>query len=174
MHAQVREPFVAQYEGYAPPPSLPPRPPPHLLAPSEGELLAASLVSTLSCAAGGIVWGALAGALRSSARARRPVWRSALLTAAGAALFEALLQLKGTAHARVRTLGAPDAVAAAPPPYATLRGLAMATSADVALSSVALLAIIQPRRAPFAFGGWALGKLIHLSQEVVIDIEVVE
>ena len=83
----------------------------------------------------------------------------------GASLFEALMRLKLAAFARARQRSGEE-----PPTtghqYGTLRGLAAATSADVAVSSLLLLALIQPHRAPLAFGGWALGRVGMLTSEV--------
>jgi len=151
------EPFVQEYLHYEPPRPLPSRPPSRLLAPDSIELVVGSLWSTLTCGVGGLVWGTLAGSL-ASARARRPVWRSALITAGASAAFEGFLQLKAAILNRARTVGRPDAVAANPPAYTTLRGLAFATSADIGVSAAALLALVQPSRAPLSFGGWAVGR----------------
>ena len=47
-------------------------------------------------------------------------------------------------------------------------------SLDLALSSSVLVAIIQPARFPLAFGGWAIGRLACLSNEVDVAFSVVE
>ena len=64
---------------------------------------------------------------------------------------------------------------AAPVPlYRTLSGLVSGVCADIALSSAVLLALVQPHRAPLTFGGWAIGRLACLSQEVEVAGVVVE
>lgn len=166
--ADLAEPFVAIYREHDAPP-LPPRPPLTAFAPPPAEQLALSLVSVGSCAVGGVVWGTLAGAV-ASARARRPVWRSAVLAAAGAALFEGLMQAKLAVLARWRVMGVPGASPSAPPPYATLRTLALTSSVDLGLSCAVLYALVQPGRAPLTFGGWVLGRAISLSQEATFDV----
>lgn len=200
--ADRQEPFTRRYLQYSSPP-LPSRPPPRTLAPPDYEKLAATIASVMYCGLGGLLWGGLAG-WAPSQRARRPVWRSALLSAAGAVLFEGAMQTKLAAFYRARALGAssgaaPQAVRSssggafggggggpvqgwgggsggqrfgggvAPVPlYGSLRGLVSGVSLDLALSSAILLAIVQPRRAPLAFGGWAIGRLACLSQEVEV------
>ena len=135
-------------------------------------------VSILLCGVGGLLWGTLAG-LTPARRGRTPVWRSSLLAAAGAAAFEGILALKAAAFARARLDGRPGETANAPPPCETLRGLALESSLSLALSAVALGAMVQPNRAPLAFGGWALARLFGLSQgmgfvQVVIEEVPVE
>jgi hypothetical protein len=172
---EIDEPFVRTYREHVAPP-LPARPPQRAFAPSAEEQIALSILSVATCALGGVVWGAVAGAL-ATARARRPVWRSALLTAAGAAFFETLMQTKLALLARARARGVPEATSAIPPPYATLRALVLTTSVDLGMSCAALHALVQPNRVPLAFGGWLIGRGLVLSQELLsVDIieEVVE
>lgn len=189
------EPFNDQYLHYESPP-LPTRPPPDAISPRRLEQIITTVGSAAFCALGGLVWGTLAGA-PTSARARRPIWRSAVGAAAGAVLFEALMNVKVSAFARLRrarsapiqgsmsgstgsgvssanSSSAWAGVSPMPPPYSTVRGLAMATSIDVAVSSAILLAIIQPQRAPLAFGGWLLGRAVFLSQEVELVVDYVD
>lgn len=168
-HGLMDEPFVADYWEHEAPP-LPVRPPLSLFAPQPHERLALSMLSVVCCAAGGLIWGAVAGAVASS-RARRPIWRSALVTLGGAAGFEALMQAKQALLTRWRVKGLPDASAAvsAPPPYGTLRGLALTLSIDLSASCLLLHFLVQPNRAPFAFGGWVIGRAASLSQDVSIE-----
>jgi hypothetical protein len=191
----ANEPFTRAYLDHEPPP-LPARPPPEALAEVlRIEEMANSIASVIYCAVGGLVWGGAVGAL-ASARARRPMWKSALITSCGASLFEGLMRLKmaGLERARraggggrggggleaegtgARGFGDDDGARRVvdvhgPPRYHTLRGFAFTSSADVAVSSLVLLAIIQPARAPMAFGGWTLGRLVMLTQEVEMFFE---
>lgn len=202
----AHEPFTRAYLDYKPPP-LPSRPPPEALAEQlRLEEMANSIASVIYCAVGGLVWGGAVGAL-ASVRARRPVWKSALITSAGASLFEGLMRLKMAGFERARggggggrggeggeggRYGAAGASGAdgeggalsfgddgarrivdvhGPPRYQSLRGFALLTSIDVSISTLLLLAIIQPSRAPTAFGGWALGRLVMLTQEVEMLFE---
>jgi hypothetical protein len=136
----------------------------------------------------------MAGATRTN-RAKRSVGRSALLAAGGATLFELAMQAKLSLFRRARELGtAPPAGSTAvvagaggssggerfgggggqSPLYRSLSSLVCATSIDLMVSSAVLVAVIQPRRFPLAFGGWALGRLVALSQEVELAFSVVE
>ena len=168
---EIDEPFVRTYREHVAPP-LPTRPPARAFAPSAEEQVALSILSVATCALGGVVWGAVAGAL-ATARARRPVWRSALLTAAGAAFFETLMQTKLSLLARARARGVPEATSAIPPPYATLRALVLTTSVDLGMSCAALHALVQPSRVPLAFGGWLIGRGLMLSQEL-LSVDIIE
>ena len=56
-----------------------------------------------------------------------------------------------------------------PPAHGTLRALALTTAADIGGSCLLLYLLVQPARAPLAFGGWALGRAITLSQEVHLE-----
>ena len=168
---EIDEPFVRTYREHVAPP-LPTRPPARAFAPSAEEQVALSILSVATCALGGVVWGAVAGAL-ATARARRPVWRSALLTAAGAAFFETLMQTKLSLLARARARGVPEATSAIPPPYATLRALVLTTSVDLGMSCAALHALVQPNRVPLAFGGWLIGRGLMLSQEL-LSVDIIE
>ena len=168
---EIDEPFVRTYREHVAPP-LPTRPPQRAFAPGAEEQIALSILSVATCALGGVVWGAVAGAL-ATARARRPVWRSALLTAAGAAFFETLMQTKLSLLARARARGVPEATSAIPPPYATLRALVLTTSVDLGMSCAALHALVQPSRVPLAFGGWLIGRGLMLSQEL-LSVDIIE
>ena len=198
--------FTTVYVDHVPPP-LPARPPPSAVEDRlRFEEIANGIAATIYCSVGGLLWGCAAGAL-ASARARRPVWKSAFVTCAGAASFEALMRLKLAGFERMRRGARGHAGAGAsgegggsgggrgglggdhgsfgsygddsldgsrrlvldvygPPRHETLRGFALMSSVDVAMSSAVLLAIIQPSRAPLAFGGWVLGRLVMLSQEI--------
>ena len=192
--AERQEPFTHRYLHYTSP-ALPARPPPNALAPPDYERLASSLASVVFCGVGGAVWGGAAGMLLSN-RARRPVWRSALVTMCGAVLLESLMQIKVAAFRSARaSMSSPPATSGgggnsmsagatsverfgggpAPVPlYHSLRSLASGVSLDIAVSSSLLLGLIQPHRFPLAFGGWAIGRLACLSQEVELALSVYE
>ena len=160
------EPFVAQYL-HAQLPPLPPRPPREASAVSREEKLLTSLSTITTCGVGGAFWGLLRGAL-PSARARWPVRRSALMATAGAMAFEAAMQLKLELKGRLRgaTRGAYP-----PPLYRGSIGFCTAMALDSTLSCALLYLLIQPGRCVFAFGGWALGRSFHLSQDL-LDLQV--
>eukprot|EP00320_Phaeocystis_rex_P022207 CAMPEP_0119087960 /NCGR_PEP_ID=MMETSP1178-20130426/143749_1 /TAXON_ID=33656 /ORGANISM="unid sp, Strain CCMP2000" /LENGTH=125 /DNA_ID=CAMNT_0007071209 /DNA_START=81 /DNA_END=458 /DNA_ORIENTATION=+ len=124
----------------------------------------------MTCGVGGLLWGALRGAL-PSARKRWPVRRSALMATAGAMGFEAAMRLKLEVKARLR-----GAAHGAPPPlYRGSIGFCSAMALDSTLSCALLYLLIQPSRCVFAFGGWALGRSFHLSQELLdvqLDVEL--
>ena len=168
LRLEIEEPFVEEYMHYETPP-LPRLPPPHLFWPPAYEMLAGSVLDVFGCGFGGLLWGTLAGAM-ASARARRPMWRTALLTAGGAMLFEGLMQAKGLAFRKWRTLGRPDASPVSPPAHGNVLALALTTSADIGLSCTLLYLLVQPSRAPFAFGGWVAGRALSLSQDVSIEL----
>ena len=65
------------------------------------EEVAATLASTIYCGLGGLLWGCAAGAM-ARARAKHPIWRSALLTAAGAMAFEAIMRAKLAGYDQAR------------------------------------------------------------------------
>jgi len=87
------EPFYDEYRATVerPPPPLSP-----LLAwePSIEEELYDGAGSVAASALGGAVWGALRAGARSARAARTPAWRTVVMTAAGACLFEALMRFK--------------------------------------------------------------------------------
>ena len=60
---------------------------------------------------------------------------------------------------------------APPPPYRTLLGYCAAMAVDLGASGGLLYVLVQPARAPFAFGGWALGRGFTLVQDFV-DFEI--
>ena len=171
--ARRHEPFYDEYSDVELP-ACPVRPPTELAGTPRVELLARGLTSAAACAISGAVWGTLRGCLKS-ARARRPVWRSAVLTAAGAVAFEVAMQAKYSAVHRIRAGRAAGGLVPPSPPYRTTLRLAGAAALDVAVSSQLLWLVVQPARAPFAFGGWLLGRAVVLSDEMVdVDIDMVD
>ena len=60
---------------------------------------------------------------------------------------------------------------APPPPYRTLLGYCAAMAVDLGGSAGLLYLLVQPARAPFALGGWALGRGFTLVQDFV-DFEI--
>eukprot|EP00811_Abedinium_folium_P028332 NODE_4378_length_1899_cov_7.276524.p1 GENE.NODE_4378_length_1899_cov_7.276524~~NODE_4378_length_1899_cov_7.276524.p1 ORF type:complete len:552 (-),score=154.62 NODE_4378_length_1899_cov_7.276524:244-1677(-) len=138
----VGDRHLAVFLAYEPPELLPRLPP--LRAADEDRVAAAAW-----SAVGGATWGLLRG-LRGGR------WRSALVTSAAAVTFEALMQLKCTV--RDRLCGIEEA---GPQLYASLSGTAAVYSLDIALSSLLLTFILQPARAPFAFGGCVLGRISY-------------
>ena len=160
------EPFVAQYL-HAQLPPLPPRPPREASAVSREEKILTSLSTITTCGVGGAVWGLLRGAL-PSARARWPVRRSALMATAGAMGFEAAMQLKLELKGRLR--GATHGTYP-PPLYRGSIGFCTAMALDSTVSCALLYLLIQPGRCVFAFGGWALGRSFHLSQDL-LDLQL--
>lgn len=183
--AERQEPFTKQYLDYDSP-TLPARPP--ALVPFGYEEAITAAASTIYCAVGGLLWGCASGA-RASVRAKRAIWRSAAITMVGASALELLMRFKISGIDRARTLGKGGTAAAGTPSdmsplsfgvrfvsdsgpaqHGTLRGLALLTSLDVAISSAMVLAVIQPGRAPMAFGGWALGRIMMLLVEVEVAV----
>jgi len=163
------EPF---FETHATPPSdePPPLPPPLASQLTTDEHLAEALASVAACALGGVVWGALRGLAR-----RRGVLRAVGTTAAGAGLFEAAMQLKLSLRGRLEGDGA-DAdgggnFGGGRANYSTPVRLAAATAADVLVSAQVLWLLLARLRAPFAFGGWALGRAVVLASDL-IDVEL--
>ena len=154
---------------------LPPTPPVHALGPDDLDKLATSIASTIYCVLGGLAWGALA-----SARAKRPVLRGAARTGVGAAALEVLMRTKVAGMAsfagfrrREPAHGAEDAAVDGmhQARYDTLLGMVIGTSVDVMISSLLVLFVIQPRRAPFAFGGWVVGRGTQESMPVAIELD---
>ena len=98
-----------------------------------------------------------------------------MLTAAGAVAFEVAMQAKYSAVHRIRAGRAAGGLVPPSPPYRTTLRLAGAAALDVAVSSQLLWLVVQPARAPFAFGGWLLGRAVVLSDEMVdVDIDMVD
>ena len=77
------------------------------------------------------------------------------------------MQLKIEAKARLRG----GAYGTPPPLYRGPLGFCSAMALDATLSCALLHWLIQPRRCVFAFGGWALGRSLHLGQEL-LDLQL--
>jgi len=61
---------------------------------------------------------------------------------------------------------------AAPPLYQSVLGFSSMAAFDLLLSSQLLWYVVQPARAPFAFGGWLIGRGACWASELVdLDIE---
>lgn len=147
-----------------PPPRLPVRPPLEATPPEEVAVSVA--LSAILCAFGGAAWGLARGALPSS-RAVRPVGRSVAATALAAAAFELAMVAKNAARSYVCERPPRDPADFAPPfHHRTLARYALAEVLNVGGSLALLALLVQPSRAPFAFGGWLCGRAIYLSEEM--------
>jgi len=59
--------------------------------------------------------------------------------------------------------------------FRTLVRYAAVQGANLGLSCALLQLLVQPQRAPFAFGGWLCGRGIYLTQDMVeLSIQVVD
>ena len=54
-----------------------------------------------------------------------------------------------------------------PPLYSTTLRFGAVAAVDLSLSCGLLWLVVQPSRAPFAFGGWVCGRALQLSEETV-------
>ena len=161
------EAFFDEFVHYQPP-SLPSRPPAKLPLLEETYLTYA--LSTLSALAGGLLWGVARGSFASS-RARRTVLRSTVATAMGALFFEGCMLLRAEAVSRMSSPSSwpqpPPGLAPEPVLFSTLVRYALHQSLTLGTACALLQLLVQPHRAPFAFGGWVVGRGIYLSQELV-------
>mmetsp|Transcript_57637 Transcript_57637/g.95288 ORF Transcript_57637/g.95288 Transcript_57637/m.95288 type:complete len:504 (+) Transcript_57637:42-1553(+) len=158
------EPFFHEYL-HCDIPSPPPLPPPEACLISSEEILIDQISAVSACTLGGVLWGAVRGSFRS-ARARRSVGRSVLMTAAGACCFETLLQCKAILRDRFRSSsGSP------PPLHKSIFSFTSLTALELIVSCQFLWLLIQPSRAPFTFGGWLSGRVASTIWDL-IDLEV--
>jgi len=117
-----------------------------------------ALLDVALCAMGGLAWGGLRG-LFAVRRSGQLVWRSAALASLGSATFQALMEVSAEAHRRFDPW----------PTFGKLRNFTAAAALDLGLSCGLLFLILQPHRAPFAFGGWVLGQAAYVSALVLSD-----
>lgn len=105
---------------------------------------------------GGLAW-ATARCVRKSARASRPVRLTLLSTAAGAAALQTFQEMDLLVHKHVwlSVFGNESASN-----FTCLSSFSLVTAGELAASFGLLWALLQPGRAPFAFGGWVFGQLL--------------
>eukprot|EP00962_Isochrysis_galbana_P051350 scaffold22750_cov96-Isochrysis_galbana.AAC.2 len=155
------------FETHAAPPDPPPPPlPPALVEElTSDERLLEGMASVAFCALGGLVWGALRGATPAS-RAHRTFFSAVRSTVAGAGIFEAAMLLKTSARDRL-----PPSLGGGRGNYSTTTRLANACAVDVLVSAQLLWMLMRRLRAPFALGGWLIGRSVILISDL-IDVEL--
>uniref|UniRef100_A0A7S4FAM2 Uncharacterized protein n=1 Tax=Chrysotila carterae TaxID=13221 RepID=A0A7S4FAM2_CHRCT len=144
-------------------PALPLRPPPPTDEVARSLQLQSAIVNAL---VGGVAWGLCRG-LPRKARQLRPVWVAVASTAAGAGCIEVVSQGFVLLRDAVRTGKVPklspyDAGGKAieSPLFVGLSEFLAAKVAEIFTLGSVLVWLLEPSRAPFAFGGWVVGRTL--------------
>lgn len=115
--------------------------------------------SRLALAAiGGFAW-ALARCFRKAVRTSKPIRLTLLSTAVGATAFQAFQEADLLMHKHV-WLSAFGSVNS--PNFTSISSFSAVTAGEFAVSFGLLWALVQPGRAPFAFGGWIVGQVLGI------------
>jgi hypothetical protein len=166
--ADLHEPF---FDTHATPPDPPPPalPPPHVEDLSSEERMLEGMASVVFCALGGLVWGALRGATPAS-RASRTFFSAVRSTAAGAGIFEGAMLLKTFGRESL-----PPNLGGGRGNYSTVSRLANMSALDVIVSAQVLWLVMRRLRAPFALGGWLIGRSMVLVSDLIdVELEMME